>query len=331
MGNFVIGVDGGNSKTDYYVFDLQGRRIDHIRSGTCSHEQFPEGYAKAYQVMNEQIAELLTRNGLTMADVAAGAFGLAGADIPSQKEQLNAVIERIGFTRFAMDNDSFLGIKAGTARGYGICSINGSGVATSGISPSGRRLQVGGVGSELAGDEGGGFYLTRRVLRAIYDSFYRLGPETSMTAPVMKLIGAASKETFMDRGLEGLVARSLPYTAIVTTLLEAAEQGDPVASGIVDHSARQLAYSTVGCIGHLDFADGEPVDIVMAGSVWAKAASPVMRERYKRFVAELTGRECRFILLQEPPAAGAVLWALELALGGPVDAALRARVIDAVG
>ncbi|MDQ6418777.1 BadF/BadG/BcrA/BcrD ATPase family protein [Paenibacillus sp. LHD-117] len=330
MGNYVIGVDGGNSKTDYYLFDLEGRRKDHIRSGTCSHEQFPEGYAKAYQVMNEQITELLARNGLTMEDVAAGAFGLAGADIPSQKEQLNAVIERIGFARFAMDNDSFLGIKAGSAKGYGICSINGSGVCTGGISPSGRRLQVGGVGSELAGDEGGGFYLTRRVLRAIYDGFYRLGPETSMTPRVMELIGAAGKETFMDRALEGMVARSLPYTAIVTTLLEAAEQGDPVASGIVDHSARQLAYSTVGCMSHLDFDDGEPVDIVMAGSVWSKAASPVMRERYKLLVAELTGRECRFILLQEPPAAGAVLWALELALGGPVGAELRAKVIDAV-
>ncbi|MHA6481924.1 N-acetylglucosamine kinase [Paenibacillus sp. strain BS8-2] len=330
MSRYVIGVDGGNSKTDYYLFDLEGTFVDHIRSGTCSHEQFPEGYAKAFSVMNEQLTALLQRNGLTMADIAAGAFGLAGADIPSQKSQLSDVIERLGFAQYAMDNDSFLGIKAGTAKGYGICSINGSGVCTGGISPSGRRLQVGGVGSELAGDEGGGFYLTRRVLRAVYDSFYRLGPETAMTEPVMTLIGATSKETFMDRGLEGLVARSLPYTEIVTTLLTAAEQGDPVAWSIVDHSARQLAYSTVGCIGHLDFHDDEPVDVIMAGSVWAKAASPVMRECYKTYVTEMTGRACTFILLQEPPAAGAVLWALELALGAPVDAALRAKVIGTV-
>ncbi|GBG06406.1 N-acetylglucosamine kinase [Paenibacillus agaridevorans] len=330
MSKYVIGVDGGNSKTDYYLFDLNGTLKDHIRSGTCSHEQFPESYAKSYSVMHEQISTLLARGGLSLADIAAGAFGLAGADIPSQKAQLNAVIERLGFTRFAMDNDAFLGIKAGTSHGYGICSINGSGVSTCGISKSGKRLQVGGVGSELAGDEGGGFYLTRRVLRAIYDSFYRLGPETSMTEPVMALIGASSKETFMDRGLEGLVARSLPYTEIVTTLLAAAEQGDAVASGIVDHSARQLAYSTVGCLGHLDFDDDKPVDIVMAGSVWAKAASPIMRDRYMGFVSGLTGQECRFVLLQEPPAAGAVLWALELALGAPADDALRAKVIEAV-
>lgn len=330
-GNYVIGIDGGNSKTDYYLFDLSGGLKDHIHSGTCSHEQFEDGYASAFRVMNEQIALLLERNGLSISDVAAGAFGLAGADIPSQKANLNEVARRIGFTRYALDNDSFLGIKAGSERGYGICSINGSGVCTGGISPSGARLQIGGVGSDLSGDEGGGFYLGRRVIRAIYDSFYRLGPETVMTASVMGLLDASGKETFMETALEAMWARKLPYTELVTLLLDSAEAGDAVAMGIVDHSARQLAYSTVGCISHLDFADDEPVDVVMAGSVWVKAASPVMRDRYKQIVSELTGRQCRFLLLQEPPAAGAVLWALELAHGGgSLDAELRRKVIGAL-
>ncbi|MFF2890298.1 N-acetylglucosamine kinase [Paenibacillus sp. NPDC057967] len=328
-GNYVIGVDGGNSKTDYFLFDLSGTLVDHIRSGTCSHEQFKDSYAEAYRVMNEQITLLLSRNGLSMEDVATGAFGLAGADIPVQKRNLNEVVEKISFTTYALDNDSFLGIKVGSEKGYGICSINGSGVCTGGISPSGQRLQVGGVGSELSGDEGGGFYLSRRVIRAIYDSFYRLAPETSMTAPALKLIGVSDKESFMDYALEQLITRKLPFTELVTLLLESAENGDPVASAIVEHSARQLAYSTVGCISHLDFDEG-PVDIVMAGSVWVKAASPIMRDRYKQIVAELTGRECNFILLQEPPAAGAVVWALELAHGGPLSAELRKKIVDAL-
>ncbi|MFD0590415.1 N-acetylglucosamine kinase [Paenibacillus sp. GCM10027627] len=328
-GQYVIGVDGGNSKTDYFLFDLNGEKKDHIRSGTCSHEQFKDGYEGAYREMNENITLILSRNGLGTEHIAAAAFGLAGADIPSQKKRLNEVVERIGFTHYALDNDSFLGIKAGSSKGCGICSINGSGVVTGGISPSGRRLQVGGVGSELSGDEGGGYYLARRVIRAIYDSFYRLAPETNMTDSVMGLIGVQNKESFMEHALESILARTLPYTEIVTILLEAAEEGDAVAWSIVDHTARQLAYSTVGCLSHLDF-DDEPVDIVMAGSVWVKAKSPVMRERFKALVTELTGRECRFILLQEPPAAGAVLWALELAHSGIAGSGLRRKVIEAV-
>jgi len=330
-GNYVIGVDGGNSKTDYFLFDLQGRRIDHIRAGTCSHEQFPDGYESAFRIMNDNVGMLLQQNGLTMSDVAAGAFGLAGADIPSQKMSLNQVIERIGFTNYAMDNDSFLGIKAGSDKGYGICSINGSGACTGGISPSGSRLQVGGVGSELSGDEGGGYYLTRMLLRSVYDAFYRLGPSTSMTEPAMTLLGVPDKEHFMERVVEGMVSRSLPYTELVSVLLAAAEAGDAVGGSIVDRSARQMANSTVGCLRNLDFGTEEPVDIVMAGSVWVKAESPVMRDRYKAYVQELAGQPCRFILLQAPPAAGAVLWALELAHGGPVDTAIREAVIQGVG
>ena len=344
--SYVIGVDGGNSKTDYLLFDAEGSFVDHIRSGTCSHERFPDGYESAYRIMDEQIRRLLERNGLSMEQVAAGAFGLAGADIASQKRNLRRVVERIGFSRYAVDNDSFLGIKAGSEQGFGICSVNGSGTVTGGISPGGARLQVGGVGSDLSGDEAGGYYLARRTLRAVYDSFYRLGPATRLAEPVMRLLGVPSEELFIDFAVEGLIERTLPTTELIRLLLAAAEAGDAAALGIVDHSARQLALSTVGCLNGLDFGDSE-VDVVLAGSVWAKAESPLLADLYRKHVASLTDRRCRFVTLHVPPATGAVLWALELARGQPADAdavaprrdaapaqpldpALRRRVIQAV-
>ncbi|MBM7566847.1 N-acetylglucosamine kinase [Paenibacillus sacheonensis] len=330
MERYIIGVDGGNSKTDYFLFDLQGRFVDHLNAGTCSHEQYSDGYASSYRVMSEKIRLLLERNGLTMAHIAAGAFGLAGADIPSQKEQLCAVVERLGFTNYAVDNDSFLGIKAGSERGYGICSINGSGTVAGGISPSGQRLQIGGIGSELAGDEAGGFYLGRKVMRAVYDALYRLGPQTSMAEPVMALLGVPAKEAFMEFAVEGTVNRTLPNTELIRILWRAAEAGDPAALGIVDHSARQLAQSAAGCLHHLDFDGEAEVDVVLAGSVWVKADRPLLFERFKHYMAELAGRPCRYIMLQEPPATGAVLWALELAHCRPVDADMRRSVIESV-
>ncbi|OPH59764.1 N-acetylglucosamine kinase [Paenibacillus ferrarius] len=326
--NYIIGVDGGNSKTDYFLFDIQGNFIDHIHTSTCSHEQFKDAYVSTFRIMNEHIQHLLTRNQLTMADIAAGAFGLAGADIPSQKEQLCEVIERIGFTNYALDNDSFLGVKAGSAQGYGICSINGSGTVTGGISPSGNRLQVGGVGSELSGDEAGGFFLARKVLRAVYDSLYRMGPETELKSPVMKLLQIDRKELFMEFALDGMLKRSLPITKLVQILFASADQGDAIALAILDNTAKQLAYSTVGCMHNLDF--GQHVDIILAGSVWVKAESPLLLQTYKDYVTSMTDHTCQFIILQVPPATGAVLWALELAHGGPVDAATRGKAIEAV-
>ncbi|RKP52952.1 N-acetylglucosamine kinase [Cohnella endophytica] len=326
--DYVIGVDGGNSKTDYLLFDTQGRFVDHVNAGTCSHERFPDAYESAHRIMNENIKLLLERNRLSMNDVEAGAFGLAGADIPSQKDQLGRVVERIGFTNYAVDNDSFLGIKAASEKGYGICSINGSGTVTGGISPSGRRLQIGGVGSELAGDEAGGFYLARKVLRTVYDSFYRMGEDTSMADPVMELLGIPNRESFMEHAVEGVLKRTLPNTALMRILFSAADAGDAAAIGVVKHTARQLARSTAGCIRNLDF--GEEVDVVLAGSVWIKAESPLLFDLYRAEVAGLTDRRCNFIRLRIPPATGAALWALELAHGQPVDSDTRRSVIEAV-
>ncbi|WP_334071462.1 MULTISPECIES: N-acetylglucosamine kinase [Paenibacillus] len=324
---YVIGVDGGNSKTDYFLFDLDGNYIDHLHTGTCSHERFPDGYAGAERAMREHLSRLLAPHRLVPELLAAGAFGLAGADIPPQKAKLCEVVERLGLAHFALDNDAFLGIKAGSEKGYGVCSINGSGMSTAGISETGERLQIGGVGSELSGDEAGGFYLARRVLRTVYDTFYRLGPKTAMTGPVMELLRIPSKADYIETVLEGSVRRSLPTTELVRILFRAADQGDSAALQIIRHSGEQLARSVAGCLEHLNFAGDREADIILAGSVWVKAETPLLFDGFRQQMAALTQVPCNYIFLQVPPAAGAVLWALELAGESPVKPELRGKVI----
>ena len=92
MKKYVIGVDGGNTKTDYLLFDIEGNFIDGLRSGTCSHES-PKigGFEGAHLVMKENIELLLKQNNLSIKDIASGAFGLAGVDSPFQKEALENV------------------------------------------------------------------------------------------------------------------------------------------------------------------------------------------------------------------------------------------------
>ena len=328
-GSYVLGVDGGNSKTDYYMFDLAGNKIGHLRTGTCSHERFADGYLGAERAMRQQLGELLEECGVEATEIDFGAFGLAGADLPYQKEELGLIISRLGLQRHVVDNDSFLGIKAGSEQGWGICSINGSGTCTGAIAADGARLQIGGVGSELAGDEAGGYYLARRVLRAVYDACYRLGEPTVMQGPVLDMLGIPDDTLLLERMALGVSSRSLPYTELVTLLFTSAEQDDPVALRIVQESARQMAYSSAGCLQRLAWGPG-PVDIVMAGSVWVQASSPIQRDLFKTYVRELAPDfTCRFLLLQEPPAAGAVLWAMEEALGGTVFGEMRSKVLRA--
>ncbi|OXM14669.1 ROK family protein [Paenibacillus herberti] len=132
------------------------------------------------------------------------------------------------------------------------------------------------------------------------------------------------------RGLEGMLARTLPAADLVTLLLEAAQAGDGPAMEAVRSSAKQMALSTAGCIRGLDFGRG-PVDIILAGSVWVKASPPILRELYEQQVRELLpGTECHFLLLKAPPVAGAVLWALQLASCRQPSENLRQKVLHSM-
>ncbi len=326
MKHYVLGVDGGNTKTDYYLFDTQGNLIDGIREGTCSHEQLKDSYRGSYRKMKEAIDYLLQKNNLSVKDMTAAAFGLAGVDVPMQRKSLEKVVEELGFTNYAVDNDSFLGIKAGTLTGYGVCSINGTGTVVGGIDPSGARLQIGGIG-EISGDDAGGASITKKLLRAVYDSLYRCGTKTELEGPVMKLLGIEDKYYYTE-AINNLYQTSFSHTEYVKLVFDYADKGEEVASELIECMSRELAKSTVGCINNLNFK--KEVDVVLAGSVWVKPKTDILLRSYKKNMTELTDHNCQYILLEVPPATGAVLWALEIAYGKPVGQVMRELVIKSM-
>ena len=328
MHKYVLGVDGGNTKTEYFLFTTNGDMVDGMRRGTCSHERFPGGYKTAKQVMNRAIRELLTRNHLNAEDITAAAFGLAGADLPHQKANLRTLLQEIGFTRFEVENDGFLGVKAGCREGYGVCHINGTGSVCVGIGMDGRRVQVGGLGSELTGDEAGGHYLATRVLRVVYDQLYRSGPKTALADPVLALLNVSDPEDMLETVclMEG--DNTLPTTPLMRALFEACDAGDEVAQAVVRHCAESSAQTVLGCMQRLDFK-GEAT-VVQAGSVWAKAETPLLSQWYREKLEKQAPVPCQFHILREPPATGAVLWALELERGQPADGEVTKRVFEEV-
>jgi N-acetylglucosamine kinase-like BadF-type ATPase len=306
---FILGVDGGNTKTDYFLFDTEGNFIDFYRGGTCSHEGLKDSFDGSYRVMNQVINDLLSRNHLQVSDIKASVFGLAGVDTPYQKQRLEEVVRKIGFTNFRVVNDSFLGIKAGTTNGVGVCSINGTGTSSGGIDDEDNYLQVGGIGA-IVGDEAGGYHISRQVVRAAYDEAYRFGKKTSLTPIVFDLLQVTDKYYLMEKISDYYLTRKVDYTTLTIACFEEANKGDEVAIEILTITAENLARSAGGVVVNLKFKD--PVQIVLAGSVWVKGACPVMVNEFKKFINDFTKRNCEVTILTVPPATGAIIWAIEL-------------------
>ncbi len=321
---YILGVDGGNTKTDYFLYDVSGNFISYIRSGTCSHECLNDSYSGSYKIMKENIDYLLKKNNISMQDIVAGAFGLAGLDVPKQKNELEKVIQKLNFDKFVVDNDGYLGIKAGASKGIGVCCINGTGTVVTGINENGYRLQVGGIGY-VTGDEAGGGGITREIFRRVYESLYRCGDTTELVKPIMDLLSINDPYYYMEK-ISELYSKKFSQTPFVTVLFEKAENGDKVSLEILDKTALGMAKSTVGCIKHLNF--NSKVEIIMAGSVWIKPNSNILIDRFKFHSNNLSNLELDFILLKEPPCVGAVLWALELANNKVVSLETKNKIIE---
>ena len=303
---YVIGVDGGNTKTDLTVADLDGNPIATLRKGTCSHEAFPDSYSGACRHLYAYLDELHALADIPKSSVVSAVFGLAGVDTRAQWACLDGIVFGAGYPLYQVINDSFLPIYTAGADGLGICSINGTKTVAGGIDCTGKMVQVGGLG-DITGDRGGGDYIAFRVTEAAYNEIFRNGPSTALTSVVLDALDYAEPDA-LCAAIQGKILCSTEHRLPLIRALFHLCQDDPVAFAIVEEIAVNLANSVVGCAGHLSFPDRIPV--ICAGSIWQKAETPLMFERFRAHVeAGLDGRAA-VALLAEAPVAGAVKWAI---------------------
>ena len=66
---YILGVDGGNTKTDYFLYDTKKGLIGMHRGGTCSHEGLKDSFMGTYRVMKEVLDSFLPQFGLSVSDI----------------------------------------------------------------------------------------------------------------------------------------------------------------------------------------------------------------------------------------------------------------------
>ncbi len=321
---FVIGVDGGNTKTHYVLADSDGNRVGFIKAGTASHERL-HGYEGMKRELASRINSLLGDAGLKAEDVSFSVLGLAGADIPKQYREISERLKEIGLVNFKVYNDAYLGIKAGSEKGYGICSINGTGTSCTGIDRHGRYLQVGGCGN-ITGDDAGGGYLRSMAIRLAYESIYKCGEPTILKDMLFDLLEVSEEDRFLEAVYEKVLSGLTDKVLLSKIVFQAANRGDNAAIKLLEHVGKETAKAVVGVARMLDFSEDEELDIVMAGSIHVKGENPVMLNAFKDEVTKNIKYRPRFHLLKAPPVAGAVIWALE-EVNGFVSNEVRKKVL----
>lgn len=306
---YLLGVDGGNTKTHYALFDHNGNMLSFIEGGSASHEALSDSYEGSYRELKRNLEMLCEKAGISIGEIDNAVFGLAGADTRKQHIQLAEVIKRIGVKKFVVCNDGYPGLKAGSETGYGICCNIGTGTCCVGINRQGDRLMIGGYGYYFGCDSGGN-YLGGLALKAVYDSIYRCGTPTIMKDMIFEMTGVTNDDDFVEKFYD-MGYPDLNMSMFSSIVFYAANQGDEVAIELLVDMGKRAASAVLGMEKKLDFGQDKEIIVVMSGSVFVKGENSSLINSFKNEVTRYMYRRPKFSLLDAPPVAGAVIWAFE--------------------
>lgn len=322
-----FGLDGGGTKTFCALYNPATDTLLTACGGPTNHEVLPDGMQGLAQAVNAVASPLLERAGVTPQTLAGAAFGMGGVDTPTQHALISQILAGMGFERFVLSNDAFLGVKAELGHS-GISAVNGTGYSVAGIAPDGRMLQIGGHG-EMTGDRGGGSYLVPAAVRAVYTALFKHGPETRLTELFFNWLGITVRDELCQAvAMQIYGGAADAYRRISQLLYQAAAEGDAVARGILTQCGRDYALS-IRCVAE-SLGLAEPVEVVLVGSQFTHCESPCAIDALREDL--LAAGDYRIRVISTEPVAGALFWAMENSGTAPKDkAALRARLHELRG
>jgi N-acetylglucosamine kinase-like BadF-type ATPase len=303
----ILGVDGGNSKTELVAATADGELIAFVR-GRGSNSHAAGGAEGAADVIDG-----LVRESRIDATATHGAFYLCGADVPADIAELEAAVARRGWVREAVvDNDTFALLRAGTDAETAVAVVCGSGINCAGRATGGRVARYPSLGWET-GDWGGSEDLGRAALFQAARADDRRGPPTALAQLVRTQFGLAVAEVG-----EAVHYRRMPIGRLgeLAPGVVALAPADDVARELVERLGGEIALMVERAFRDLDVTGA---DVVLGGGMLQRGEGPL----HDAVVARLPPG-ARPVVLRDPPVLGAALAALDAA-GATEDAKARLR------
>lgn len=322
----VLGVDGGGTKTHVAVADTSGVVHSFATNGPSNWEEV--GLDRAGEALRAAVSKALAGAGAEARDVAGSVFGLAGLDWDSDLPRLEGELAPLGLTGpRRILNDSFIALRAGTSRSWGVVLIAGTGTVAAGHNHAGGTFRTLGLGS-MFGDWGSALDISTDAVRAVADAFTGRGPDTTLTDMLCEAQGVSGPADLLEGISRGHHHDEPPPAAPV--VLRAAEAGDAVARAIVERAGSGLGRSAALVARKLEMQE-DTFEVVLAGGLF-RSGSRLLEDAIEVEVRRVA-HQASLVPLGAPPVVGAVLTAMEMAdtrVVGGVHGRVSAAVTQAL-
>jgi glucosamine kinase len=238
----LVAVDAGGTSTRAVVLDPSGQCLGYAIAG--SGNPVAVGPEAAAASVAQGVTEALARARVAGTQVRSVVLAMAGAGSPSVADEVGARLVALGLDApVVFESDLLATYFSGTPQADGYAVISGTGAGAIRVE-DGRQVAVADGLGWLLGDEGSGFWIGRRVVRAALAELDGRGPATALTPLLLARLGVAAPSHPGDREPIMALVRTL-YAGPPVRLADHARlvfevDADLVASGILDEAAAGL-------------------------------------------------------------------------------------------
>lgn len=305
-----LGLDGGGTKTDAAALDEQGKLLARCIGGPSNPNS--ASYETALTEVMSAIDGVLEELPAAKQDIISICLAVSGFSTDDEQALLKHAVLRHLYKHALsipvfIQSEGQIALMAAVGSPYGVLVISGTGSICYGYTPEGSSFRTGGWGHHL-GDEGSGYQLGLRTLKAVMRSYDGIAPPTVMTDMIMKEYGF--KHITDLKGYVYIPSHSKAEIAAFSGIcIQAAEAGDAAASAIIQEEAAALADTAAALLRRSPALREYPV--VLSGSVFKY--SPGFRREFCGRLQESAGR-LNFVdgADGQPPSVGAALTAHRL-------------------
>lgn len=314
--NFVVGIDGGGTKTAAMIMDSSGRVCGSGEGGPSTFGVVPAQITRAS--IQAAVAAARQMAGLPPEPFAAAFLGLG--NVVSEKDR--AAVRAIAITldlaapaHIGVDHDCRVALAGGLAGRPGIVQIAGTGTSTFGMNAAGETWRAGGWGP-LIDDEGSSYWLGIQAMRAAALAQDGRGPATHLTVLVAERLQLGEINDLMNRLYAAEMSRT-EIAALAPLVYQAAEQTDAVALRLIQQGCAAMADCVLTVARKLGMQGAASELAITGGMTKAREGLFIPLEQAVR--ARLP--HCKVVHAEQPPVYGAALLALQQIAANAADAA----------
>lgn len=262
---YVIGIDGGGTKTEAILADDKGTVAARALGGASNPNLLQK--EEVYQVFNNLLQALESQAPAEYKQTTNLFAGISGVGNKQSNLQVTDVLQELvpGNVKVKVESDTVNALFSGTYGNSGIVQIAGTGSVTYGVNENAETGRVGGWGY-LFGDEGSGYDIGRQGIAAALKAKDGRGGKTIMTEMFFNHFSIDDELELIQKIYNSNVPKNeiSPLSKIV---LGAYKKNDRQAVEIVQKAVGEMHFSIVTLYKRI-FEPQKNVEVILCGGIF---------------------------------------------------------------